>query len=385
MSSGSATPKTDRRVVADRTGSIGGGAVIDIHCHVSTPALDELVRPIFRPESEPFTRFLGPASSAYNDTHFAEIIPKLTRPDVRLRDMDAMGVDIQVISVAPPQYYYWTEPDLGRRIARLQNQNIAGIVADHPDRFVGLGTVPLQDMEATLEELDAISAEFGFRGIEICTNVNGTDFDDPRFVPFFQRVSDLDLVVVVHPNGFTEGQRLAAYYLINTVGMPLDSTVFLARTIFAGIYERFPELKVVVAHGGGYLPSYPARYDHAWRTRSDARNGTPHPPSTYLRRMYYDTMLFDPLDLSMLIARYGADHVLLGTDYPYDMGEGDPVGLVCAVEGLSQDQQRAILGGNAARLLRLDRDTKCTATTSAVGANQAALGSSAPFPTGTTG
>lgn len=342
-------------MAVDRTGSIAGGAVIDIHCHVSTPELDEIVRPVFTPEAEPFTRYLGPASTAYNDRHFTEIIPKLSEPEIRLRDMDTMGVDIQVISVAPPQYYYWTEPDLGRRVARLQNENIARIVADHPDRFVGLGTVPLQDLDATIQELDAISGEFGFPGIEICTNVNGTDFDDPRFIPFFQRVSDLDLAVVVHPNGFTDGQRLAAYYLINTIGMPLDSTVFLARTILGGVYERFPDLKVIVAHGGGYLPSYPARYDHAWRTRSDARNGTPHPPSTYLRRLYYDTMLFDPADLSALISRYGADHVLLGTDYPYDMGESDPVGLVCAVEGLTEADQRAILGGNAARLLRLDR------------------------------
>jgi len=338
---------------AYRSGSLPGGTVIDIHCHVSTPALDELVRPVFTPERDPFPYFSGPASTAYNDTHFTEIIPKLSVPDVRLRDMDAMGVDIQAISVAPPQYYYWTEPDLGRKLARLQNENIARIVAGHPDRFVGLGTVPLQDIDATLEELDAIAGEFGFPGIEICTSVNGADFDDPRFLPFFERVRDLDLTVVVHPNGFSDGQRLAAYYLINTIGMPLDSTIFLARTILGGVFERVRGLKVVVVHGGGYLPSYPARYDHAWRTRSDARNVTSEPPSTYLRQLFYDTVLFDPFDLSILIQRYGADHVLLGTDYPYDMGETDPVGLVCAVEGLNDDERRLILGGNAARLLRL--------------------------------
>jgi aminocarboxymuconate-semialdehyde decarboxylase len=227
-------------------------------------------------------------------------------------------------------------------------------VAGHPDRFVGLGTVPLQDVDATLLELDVIARDFGFPGIEICTNVNGTDFDDPRFLPFFQRARDLDLTIVVHPNGFSDGERLAAYYLINTVGMPLDSTVFLARTILGGVYERVPGLKVVVVHGGGYLPSYPARYDHAWRMRSDVRNGTSEPPSTYLRQLYYDTMVFDPFDLSILIQRYGADHVLLGTDYPYDMGEVDPVGLVLSVEDISDEDRRAILGGNAARLLRLD-------------------------------
>jgi len=345
----------DRSRTVDRTGSLPGGAVIDIHCHVSSPALDDIVRPFFAPELDPFTFFSGPSSAAYNDTHYAEIVPQLSEPEVRLRDMDAMGVDIQAISVAPKQYFYWTPSDLGQKLARLHNENIARIVAGHPDRFVGLGTVPLQDVDATLQELEVIVRDFGFPGIEICTNVNGTDLDDPRFLPFFERARDLDLTIVVHPNGFSDGQRLAAYYLINTIGMPLDSTVFLARTIFGGVYERVPGLKVVVVHGGGYLPSYPARYDHAWRTRSDVRNGTSEPPSTYLRQLYYDTVMFDPFDLSILIKRYGADHVLLGTDYPYDMGEADPVGLVSSVEGLTDADRRAILGGNAARLLRLDR------------------------------
>lgn len=327
--------------------------MIDIHCHVSTPALDELVRPVYTPERDPFTLYSGPQSARYNETHFSEIIPKLTDPDLRLRDMDAMGVDIQAISVAPPQYYYWTEPDLGRELARRQNEHIASIVAQHPDRFVGLGTVPLQDIGATLDELELIAGDFGFPGIEICTNVNGLDFDDPRFTPFWERVRDLDLAVVAHPNGFTDGQRLAAYYLINTIGMPLDSTVFVARTVLGGVYERVPGLKVIVVHGGGYLPSYPARSDHAWRTRKDARNGTTMPPSTYLRELYYDTMLYEPFDLSILIQRYGAGHVLLGTDYPYDMGETDPVGLVCSVEGLTDRDRELILGGNASRLLRL--------------------------------
>lgn len=337
------------------------GPTIDIHCHVSMPDLEELVSPFYTPDRDPFTYYLGPASAQYNATHFREIVPKLTRPDIRLRDMDAMGIDIQAISVAPPQYYYWTEPDLGRTIARRQNEAIARIVADHPDRFVGLGTVALQDVDGALEELDVIARDLQFPGIEICTNVNGADLDHPRFLPFFERVRDLGLTIVAHPNGFTDGQRLAAYYLINTIGMPLDSSVFLARTILSGLFEKVQGLDVVVAHGGGYLPSYPARYDHAWRARSDARNGTSEPPSAYLRRLYFDTMLFDTFDLSVLIQRYGADHVLLGTDYPYDMGEADPVGLVCSVEGLSDEDRGLILGGNAARLLHLgDRPRSAT-------------------------
>lgn len=340
--------------MADRRRRPEGAVTIDIHCHVGSTDADQMARPSFSPEKDPFVHFAGPASAAYNERHFAEIAPKLTVVQERLADMDRMGIDIQAISVAPPQYYYWAEPDLGQKLARMQNDNIASVVAEHPDRFVGLGTVPLQDVGASLDELERIAHDLRFPGIEICTNVNGDDFDDPRFLPFFERCRDLDLMLVVHPNGFTQGERLAAYYLINTVGMPLDSTVFLARLIFGGVLERVPDLKMCVVHGGGYLPSYPARYDHAWRARADVREFIPdHPPSTYLKRLYFDTMLYDAYELAALIERYGADHVLLGTDYPYDMGEDDPVELICSVEGLSDAELSQILGGNAARLLNL--------------------------------
>ncbi|HEY6568461.1 MAG TPA: amidohydrolase family protein [Actinomycetota bacterium] len=331
-----------------------GVVTIDIHCHVGFSDGEELAKAFFTPDKEPFVMYSGPSSTIYNEVHFSEIVPKLTMPEERLRDMDRMGIDIQAISVAPPQYYYWADPDLGIKLSRMQNDNLARIVAEHPDRFVGLGTVPLQDVDATLDELDRIAHDLRFPGIEICTNVNGLDLDDPRFLPFFERCRELDLLIVVHPNGFTHGERLAAYYLINTIGMPLDSTVFLARMIFGGVFERVPDLKMCVVHGGGYLPSYPSRYDHAWRERADVREFIPdHPPSTYLKRLYFDTMLYDSYELATLVHRYGADHVLLGTDYPYDMGEDDPVQLICSVEGLSDADRAKILGGNAARLLKL--------------------------------
>jgi aminocarboxymuconate-semialdehyde decarboxylase len=329
-----------------------GRRTIDIHCHVMSPETHELVRPFNSPDKDPFFRYSSPSSDAVNRRLMDRIGPKLSRPEERLRDMDRMGVDVQAISVAPPQYYYWTEPDLGVRLARIQNDNLARIVSERPDRFVGLGTLPLQDVDASLRELDRLVDELGFTGIELCTSVNGIDFDDPRFEALLSRIEELDVLVLMHPNGFSHGERLAEYYLINTVGMPLDSTVSLARMIFGGVLERH-DLKICMAHGGGYLPFYPARFDHAYHARDDCREHISRPPSTFLQQLYFDTMVFDPADLAALIARYGADHVLLGSDYPYDMGEDDPIGLVGRVEGLDAADRERVLGGNAARLLRL--------------------------------
>jgi aminocarboxymuconate-semialdehyde decarboxylase len=331
-----------------------GGMVIDIHAHVMTPEAEEIAAPLFTPDKDPFIGFSGPVSDAYNRKHFAEILPNLTRPSQRLRDMDRMGVDIQAISVVPAQYFYWAEPGVGARLSRMVNDRLFEIVQGHPDRFVGLGTVPLQDIDLALSELDRVVGELGFSGLEICTNMNRIDFDHPRFVPFFEKVVEHDLLLLVHPNGFTHGERLADYYLINTVGMPMDSTVFVARMIFGGVMERFPDLKVCVTHGGGYLPFYAARFDHAYEARDDCREHITREPSSYLAQMYFDTMVFDPTMIATLVKRWGADHVLLGTDYPYDMGEADPLGLLAKVEDLADRERALIAGGNAARLLGLD-------------------------------
>ena len=334
------------------TGTSGGTRVIDIHCHVRTPECEPLVSDLYRPELEPFDLY-GGVSTVYNREHFSAIAPKLTDTEERLADMDRMGVDVQAISVAPPQYYYWTEPDLGARLSRMENERLAELCRAHPDRFVGLGTVPLQDTAATLKELDHLSGELGFTGIEICTNVLGADLDSERLRPFWERVADLDLLVVLHPHGFTQGERLGDYYLVNVIGNPLDSTVAVSRLIFSGLFERHPDLRLVVVHGGGYLPFYAARMDHAWQVRPEAREHLPHAPSSYLERLHFDTVVFDPADVTHLVRRYGADHVLLGTDYPYDMGETDPVGLVGRAPELSADERALVLGGNAARLLRM--------------------------------
>ena len=328
--------------------------VIDLHSHIATPACQQLVEGLASPRLDPFTFYSGEDTKAYNAEHFAAIAGKLTDPAERLEDMERMGVDLQVLSVAPPQYYYWADPALGRTLARMQNEQLATLVSRHPDRFVGLATVPLQDVDAAIAELDHAVTQLGLRGVEICTNVNGLDLDDRRFRPFFAAVADLDVLVLLHPHGFTQGERLMDYYLTNVIGNPLESTIAASRMIHGGVFEDFPALKVCVVHGGGYLPFYASRMDHAWQRRPEGRHHIPdHPPSEYLRRLYVDCLVYDHAHLGFLVQQMGAGQVVVGTDYPYDMGYEDPVGLVEKLPGLSEAEREAILGGTAARLLGL--------------------------------
>ena len=327
---------------------------VDVHCHVTHPACEALVADVFSPDVDPFFRYATPASDEVNAAQMERNGERFVDPELRLRDMDAMGIDVQAIAIAPPQFYYWTDPELGARLSAMQNDRLAEIVAEHPTRFVALGTLPMQDVDRALRELERVTGDLGFRGLELCTNVNGVDLDDERFARFFRRVEELELLVVFHPHGFSHGERLASHYLINTVGMPMDSTVLIAHLIFGGVLERFPGLRLCIVHGGGYLPFYPARFDHAYDVRPDVRTRISRAPSTYLAQLYFDTMVFDPTLLGRLVAAHGDERVLLGTDYPFDMGEADPLGLIARVDGLDDAARARVAGGNAARLLGLD-------------------------------
>jgi len=325
--------------------------VVDIHCHVQTPAASRLIEPVFSPDQDPLFKFSSEKTREVNRKQVETVREMITSTERRLAEMDKMGIDVQAISVAPPQYCYWTEPELGREITRAVNDNIASIVAAHPDRFVGLGHLPMQAPKLALVELDRCAKVLGMRGVELCTNVNGKDLAEPEFAPVFAKLEQLGMVVFLHPGGFTQGERLSEHYLNNVIGNPLESTIAVSHLIFGGVLDRHPRLKVVVAHGGGFLGSYPFRMDHAWRARADCRVNIKRKPTDYLRRLYFDTIVFDPRALGHLVDLWGADHVLLGTDYPYDMGDYDPLGAIKAVKKLKAAERDAIAGGNAARLL----------------------------------
>lgn len=328
---------------------------IDIHCHLATPTTREAAAVHFRPEYEPYDYFMGESSKEQNRHMFPTIAALLTEPEARIERMDAMGIDVQGLATFVSEYFYWTPASLGRDLARQQNDHLAQVVSDHPGRFVGLGaTVPLQDVDAAIAEAER-ARDLGFKGLQIGGTIDGHDLDEPRFRPFWEAVGELDLTIILHPSGYPEGHRLGDYFLTNCIGNPLETMVAATRMIFSGLFEDLPDLRLVLLHGGGYLPFYCSRADHTWKVRPETRTRIPdHPPSHYMRRLFYDTMVFQPLYLRHLIEIVGADRVMLGTDFPFDMSETDPLGLLEGTEGITSQERVAISGGNATRVFGLE-------------------------------
>jgi aminocarboxymuconate-semialdehyde decarboxylase len=340
---------------------------VDFHSHVGVPAAGEIVKPHLDMQSNPLVRFADAATRALNQKQEADIIAR-GGLDNRLADLDAMGVDMQIIKPPPPQCYYAVPLDVAVKAAQIVNDGIAEFVAKKPDRLKGFGTVPMPDgneaareLERCVTKLDGNEAarelercvtKLGFKGVQILTNVNGRELSDPAFAPFWKKAEELGAFVVIHPNGFTHAERFSRFYFNNVIGNPLETTIALHYLIFDGVLERHPNLKILAVHGGGYLASYSGRIDHAWGARADSHGGLPHPPTTYLKRIYFDTVVFTPHQLIELVRLYGADKIVMGTDYPFDMGDYDPVGHVCTA-GLDAAAVAAICGGNAKRLLGL--------------------------------
>src|SRR5712692_11604014 len=327
---------------------------LDIHCHVRSDKAAELVEG----HEEVSRWFLETAASegsrAINRQNGERTRAQGNSAEQRIADMDLMGIDIQAISPAPRQTYYGADPDLGLQTARILNDEIAEICGRYPDRFVGLGTVPFQAPDLAVAELERLHKSLGFRGIEIMTHVAGTDLSDVRFRKIFARCEELGGLVFMNPDGFTEARRFRDHYFANVIGNPLDSTVAVHHLIFGGVLEDHPNLKLVVAHGGGYLPAYSGRIDHAAAARPDCCAQLYRMPSIYLKRLYFDALVYTHHQLEYLVEEYGADHILMGTDYPADMGEVDPIGMIEGAPGLADVERRAILGRNAARLLNLE-------------------------------
>ncbi len=325
---------------------------IDMHSHVMVPEAAALVQPHVDLTLVPLWHFSTPNTQALNRKQDADRRPNMLETDVRLADMDAAGIDMQVIMPPPPQCTYTVPLDIGVQAARMVNDGMAEFVSRRPDRFTALGTVPMQDGQAAADELERGMRELGLKGAQVLTNVNGNELSDPAYAPFWARAEALGAGVLLHPNGFTEARRMTRNYFNNVIGNPIETTLALHYLIFDGVLERHPALKVIAVHGGGYLASYSGRLDHAWGARSDVRGDLPHPPTTYLKRVFFDTVVFTPHQLRALIDVFGVEKILMGTDYPYDMAESDPVGHLASA-GLDETSFAAIAGGNAKTLFGL--------------------------------
>jgi len=325
---------------------------VDMHAHVAVPRAAEIATPHLDLSTVPLGHFSTPDTKAIMAKQDADIREGIRPTDVRFRAMDAMGVDMQLISPGPPQLYYTVPIDIAVQATHALNDGIAEYVGKHPDRLVALGAVPMSDGNEAAKELERCMKQLKFKGVEILTNVAGKELSDPAFAPFWKKAEELGALVMIHPNGFTQADRLTRFYFNNVIGNPLDTTIALHYLIFDGVLERHPNLKIFAVHGGGYLGGYSGRIDHAWGARSDSHGNLPKPPTTYLKKIYFDTVVFTPIQLEALVKTFGADHVVLGTDYPFDMADFDPVEHVVST-GFDASTTAALVGGNAKKLLGL--------------------------------
>ena len=331
---------------------------VDIHCHVHVPECDAMVDGKWTIDQMPMIHFASDLTRKLNVEQNQVLMPRLTDPELRISEMDACGVDIQAISPSPFHYTYWADPELGRDVARVANDRVGEMGAKYPDRFAPMCTVPLQNCDMAIAELERCHKEHGMRGVEIGTNVEGKELTRAGLEKFFAKVEELDMLIFMHPIGTTEGSRMKDHYFTNLIGHPLESSLAIGHLVFDGYLDKFPGLKVCIAHGGGYLPGYWGHFDHPYLTREDVHGSLPNPPSHYLKKLFFDTVVFTEMQLRHLIEAWGADHILMGTDYPYDMAEEDPVGHVDSVQGLSVEDKAKVWGGNAVRLMNLAEKVK---------------------------
>ena len=326
---------------------------IDMHTHTSCPDVEPLVAGRYDPQANPYKRDMSAESKATDAGRPALYKPKLSDPTVRLADMARMRVDFQIIAPAPAQQHYWADEELLLAVSRVQNDHVAGFASRDPKHFAAVGTLPMRFPKLAADEAARGVLELGLKGFQIDTRVNEQELSDPAFDPVWAKLAELGVPLLLHPLGFSHGQRLSPFFMVNSVGQPLEELIAAMHLISGGVLDRYPDLKVVIAHGGGYLPFYVGRLDHAWKVRPEVKALTPEPPSAYLRRMWFDTCVFRADHIATLVELAGVDRIMLGSDYPFDMGDEDPVATVEACGGLDEAARDAILGGNAKALFGL--------------------------------
>ena len=292
----------------------------------------------------------GQDSGKWNVELFKTLRDKLSDVPTRLKDMDQGGIDIQVLSPPPYMLYYWADIETGAALSKMQNDRISEICRQYPSRFIGMGTVPLQDVALANQELERMARVLNLRGVIISSNVNGKDLDDKALYPFFEKAESLGVLIFIHPHDTAAAQRMQNYYLTNLLGNPLDTAIAGSRIILSGLLAKLPRLKIFLAHGGGHLPYVMGRIHQGYIVRPECRKEISRPPWDYFRSLYFDTITHDRSTLEYLIHVSGSGQVLMGTDYPYDMAERDPVGFVSNL-AIPEADKKKILGENLRGIL----------------------------------
>ena len=278
------------------------------------------------------------------------ITPLFIDIDARLREMDRQGVKMHALSLTQPMVY-WADDELGLELCVAFNDAISAAHAQHPQRLVGFACLPMQNPKLALEELERAAKLPGVRGVYIATSVRDRELSDPSFFPVYERMADLGLPLFLHPM-MVNNERMKQFYLINLCGNPFETTLAASHLIYGGVLDAFPKLEICLPHAGGALPILRGRLDRGFHIRSECKT-IPRAPSTYLKRFTYDTISYDAEILQDLVDLVGADRIMMGSDYCFDIAYEEPVKIVTQMKTLTEEQKQQILGGNARRLLRL--------------------------------
>jgi len=328
-------------------------AAIDIHTHILPPGWEDWAKR-YGVSGWPSCRLHDACNATIylGEKEFRRIDERSYSPARRIADMDAERIAMQLISPVPVMLCYWGAAEATDAFARMQNDFIAGVVQKHRGRFAGAGTVPLQDSKLAVRELERLKG-MGFAAVEVGSQVDGRDFDDPPLFDFFAAAQQLDMPLFVHPQGPSVGQeRLGQYYLPFMVGYPADSALAAARLILGGVLERLPRLRICFAHGGGGFPAVLGRLDHGHRVRPEPRRFIAEPPSRYAKCLYFDTLTHDPKLLAFNLEKFGSQRIMVGSDYPFDMGVEHPLAQLEGV-ALTDEDVDNITHKTARRFLRL--------------------------------
>jgi aminocarboxymuconate-semialdehyde decarboxylase len=322
----------------------------DLHNHV----IPETVIQAIRREPEKFsTKIEEKDGKRYFDAHgrLAELLPEFHDADAKVAWMDRVGLDVAAISVGPPIYFYGLKPEAGLEAARLANDGIAQMVAKHPDRLRGMAHLPMQDPDAAIAELERAVREYKFKAVELGTSIEGTPLADPKFRKVLKTIEQLGCFVFAHPYQCLAQGGMSEYYLGNFVGFPLDTTLMVAHLMFSGALDELTKLRVLCAHGGGYVPYQIGRFIHGFNVRAEPKVKTRTSPKEHFRRFYFDALTHHPLATRHLIDIAGADRVVIGTDHPFDMGPADPMAAIDAVPELTASEREFVCELTAKELL----------------------------------